>query len=57
MNEPKLLRITDGRTSETLGAAVALEQQLQTLIERNMKAMSGIRFLSSESAPVRGRGG
>ncbi|MDQ0933348.1 hypothetical protein [Streptomyces turgidiscabies] len=48
VNELKLFRIADGQASEIPGAAVALERQLQTLIERNMEAMLGIRFLASE---------
>ena len=31
-----------------VGSAVALERHLQTLIEQNMEAMLGIRFLASE---------
>ncbi|MFF7262185.1 transporter [Streptomyces sp. NPDC008159] len=57
MNELKLFRIADGQASEIPGAAVALERQLQTLIERNMEAMLGIRFLASEySTGARHRG-
>ncbi|MEV7389326.1 hypothetical protein [Streptomyces sp. NPDC091215] len=57
MNELKLFRITDGHACEIPGAVVALERQLQTLIEQNMEAMLGIRFLASEySTGVRHRG-
>ncbi|MFJ8059979.1 transporter [Streptomyces sp. NPDC096142] len=57
MNELKLFRIADGEASEIQGAAVPLERQLQTLIERNMEAMLGIRFLASEySTGARHRG-
>ncbi|MFF5519047.1 transporter [Streptomyces coeruleorubidus] len=48
MNDLKLFRVTDGQAAEVPGAAVALERHLQTLIERNMEPMLGIRFLASE---------
>ncbi|WP_328509548.1 transporter [Streptomyces mirabilis] len=48
MNDLKLFRVADGKAAEIPGAAVALERQLQTLIEANMEAMLGIRFLTSE---------
>lgn len=50
MNDLKLFRVMGGQAAEIPGAAVALERQLQTLIERNMEAMLGIRFLASEYA-------
>lgn len=50
MNDLKLFRIADGQAAEIPGSAVAMERQLQTLIERNMEAMLGIRFLASEYA-------
>lgn len=48
MNDLKLFRVADGQAAEIPGAGVALERHLQTLIERNMEAMLGIRFLASE---------
>ncbi|OLZ72874.1 transporter [Streptomyces sp. IMTB 2501] len=57
MNDLKLFRITEGQASEIPGAVVALERQLQTLIEQNMEGMLGIRFLASEySTGLRHRG-
>ncbi|MFE2426852.1 DUF5655 domain-containing protein [Streptomyces sp. NPDC059373] len=50
MNDLKLFRVVDGRAVEVAGSAVALERHLQTLIEANMEAMLGIRFLASEYA-------
>ncbi|MDQ0908750.1 putative transport protein [Streptomyces canus] len=50
MNDLKLFRVADGQAAEIPGAAVVLERHLQTLIERNMEAMLGIRFLASEYA-------
>ncbi|MEU9342011.1 DUF5655 domain-containing protein [Streptomyces sp. NPDC048278] len=48
MNDLTLFRVTDGQAVKIPGTAVALERHLQTLIERNMEAMLGIRFLASE---------
>ncbi|RSN18700.1 transporter [Streptomyces sp. WAC 01325] len=48
MNDLKLFRVADHQVVEIPGSAMALERHLQTLIERNMKAMLGIRFLASE---------
>ncbi|MEG3630678.1 DUF5655 domain-containing protein [Streptomyces poriticola] len=48
MNDLKLFRVAAGHAAEIPGAAVALERHLQTLIEQNMEAMLGIRFLASE---------
>lgn len=50
MNDLKLFRVVDGRSAEIPGSAVALERHLQRLIEANMEAMLGIRFLASEYA-------
>ncbi|MFK4065089.1 hypothetical protein [Streptomyces sp. NPDC029674] len=48
MSDLKLFRVAGGQAAEIPGAAVALERHLQTLIEQNMEAMLGIRFLASE---------
>ncbi|MEU1906594.1 DUF5655 domain-containing protein [Streptomyces hygroscopicus] len=50
MNDLKLFRVADGQAVEIPGSAVALERHLQTLIEQNMEAILGIRFLASEYA-------
>lgn len=56
MSDIKLFRTGDGAVSELHGSAVALEKSLQTLIERNMDAFLGVRFLASEFATTnRGR--
>jgi predicted transport protein/RecB family endonuclease NucS len=45
----KLFRISEGKAAERLhGAALALEKPLQTLIEKNMDTLFGVRFVSSE---------
>jgi hypothetical protein len=48
VSDLRLFRVADGQAAEIPGAAVALERHLQTLIERNMEATLGIRFLASE---------
>ncbi len=45
-----------GRAVEMSGSSVALERELQSLIEGNMEAMLGIRFLASEYETGRHRG-
>ncbi|GFE17970.1 hypothetical protein Sgleb_60170 [Streptomyces glebosus] len=52
----KAFRVVDGQVREIPGSSVALERQLQTLIEANMEAMLGIRFLATEYATGRHRG-
>ncbi len=48
MGDLKLFRIVDGVASEVAGGSVALEKSLQRVIEANMPAMFGVRFLASE---------
>lgn len=48
MSDLKLFRINGGRAEELAGTSVALEKQLQVLIERNMSTLFGIQFLASE---------
>lgn len=48
MSDLKLFRIDDGAATELAGGGVALEKHLQTLIERNMEPLFGVRFLVSE---------
>lgn len=47
MSDIKLFR-TGATVTELEGQAMALEKSLQTLIERNMEAFLGVRFLASE---------
>ncbi|WP_431040834.1 hypothetical protein ACQUSR_02300 [Streptomyces sp. P1-3] len=56
MSNLKAFRVSGGQAKEIPGSSVALERQLQTLIEANMEAMLGIRFLASEYAMGRHRG-
>lgn len=48
MSDIKLFRTTDHGVHEIEGSAVLLERSLQVLIERNMEAFLGVRFLASE---------
>ncbi|UYB40880.1 transporter [Streptomyces sp. Je 1-4] len=56
MSNLKAFRVRDGRATEIPGSSMPLERHLQTLIENNMEAMLGIRFLASEYATGRHRG-
>ncbi|MFG2862238.1 transporter [Streptomyces sioyaensis] len=56
MSNLKAFRVSGAQATEIPGSSVALERQLQTLIEANMEAMLGIRFLASEYATGRHRG-
>lgn len=48
MSDLKLFRTTHGVATELPGSSMALEKQLQTLIENNMPTLFGARFLASE---------
>jgi len=48
MSDIKLFRTGETEVTELRGTAIALEKSLQTLIERNMEAFLGVRFLASE---------
>ncbi|WP_411144222.1 hypothetical protein [Streptomyces sp. x-80] len=54
MNNLKAFRVRGGQATEIVGSSVALERELQSLIEGNMEAMLGIRFLASEYGPTSG---
>ncbi len=58
MSDIKLFRYTNSGTSELTGKAVAIEKALQELIESQMDAFLGVRFLATEystGAKQRGR--
>lgn len=57
MSDLKLFRLGDGKAIEIAGTAVALEKSLQTLIENNMDALFGVRFLASEYSTGKKHGG
>lgn len=56
MSDIKLFRVGTDGARELAGTSVALEKTLQTLIERNLETLLGVRFLASEhsTGPVHG---
>src|SRR5829696_5435728 len=57
MGDLKLFRVQNGAAVELRGTALALEKPLQALIERNMEALFGVRFLASEHSTGKKHGG
>jgi predicted transport protein len=53
----KLFELAQGTAVELVGTAMALERSLQTLIERNMETLFGVRFLASEYSTGRRHAG
>lgn len=56
MGDLKVFRVRGGRATDIPGASVAVERELQSLIEANMEVMLGIRFLVTEYRTGRHRG-
>jgi predicted transport protein len=54
MGDIKLFRIENASVREISGGAVSLEKSLQTLFERNLAALLGVRFLASEFPTTHG---
>lgn len=50
MSDIQLFRLSSGAAAELPGRAATVEKQLQTLIESQMQAFLGVRFLASEYA-------
>ncbi len=48
MSDIKLFRLTGGKAGELHGVASDLEKPLQSLIENNLEALLGVRFLATE---------
>jgi predicted transport protein len=48
MGDIKIFRYTSNSVSELEGRSAVVEKSLQTLIERNLEAFLGVRFLASE---------
>jgi len=48
MSDIKLFNLINGKANEVLGTAIAMEKSLQTVIEKNLEPLLGIRFLASE---------
>jgi hypothetical protein len=57
MSDIKLFRIDGGAALELRGSALAVEKSLQTLIERNLETLLGVRFLATEHATGKAHGG
>jgi predicted transport protein len=57
MSDIKLFRLAAGQATELQGDASDLEKPLQTLIEKNLDPLLGIRFLATEYATGRTHGG
>ena len=57
MGDTKIFRIGSGKVEELTGSSVALEKSLQTLLEKNLEAFLGIRFLASEYSTGKTHGG
>ncbi|MFI2101757.1 DUF5655 domain-containing protein [Isoptericola sp. NPDC019693] len=57
MSDLKLFRLDGGQATELIGTSVHLEKSLQTVVEKNMETLFGVRFLASEySTGVKHRG-
>lgn len=48
MSDIKLFRLSPSGVAELKGQSLALEKSLQTLMEKNLEALLGVRFLASE---------
>src|SRR6266487_4618857 len=57
MGDIKLFRLKNQAASEIQGTAVSLEKSLQTLIERNLETLLGVRFLATEYITGKTHGG
>ncbi|HUP21643.1 MAG TPA: DUF5655 domain-containing protein [Thermoanaerobaculia bacterium] len=57
MGDIKLFRTTNGTAQELGGTAASLEKSLQTLMERNLETLLGVRFLASEYSAGKRHGG
>lgn len=57
MSDIKLFRVEDGAALELVGSALTVEKSLQDLIERNLEAMLGVRFLATEYSTGKAHGG
>jgi hypothetical protein len=57
LSDIKLFRVDYGRVHELAGSALVIEKTLQSLIERNLEPMLGIRFVASEHSTGKAHGG
>jgi predicted transport protein len=54
MSDIKLFRIGTGTVDELTGTTDAIEKSVQTLFEKNLEALLGVRFLASEFTTTNG---
>jgi predicted transport protein len=57
MSDIKLFGLNSGKAEEIFGTASDLEKPLQTLIEKNLETLLGIRFLATEYGTGKTHGG
>jgi predicted transport protein len=57
VSDIKLFRIGEGSAQELPGQSVAVEKTLQTMMERHLETLLGVRFLASEHTTGREHGG
>jgi predicted transport protein len=57
MSDIKLFRVDNGKAFELAGSALSIEKTLQSLIERNLDAILGIRFVASEHSTGKAHSG
>ena len=55
MSHIKLFRIGAGTVDELTGTTDTIEKSVQTLFEKNLEPLLGVRFLASEFMPTNGR--
>src|ERR1700680_4204727 len=55
MGDIKLFRVDNSGVNELSGTTDAIERSLQTLFERNLEPLLGVRFLASEFTTTNGR--
>ena len=54
MGDIKLFRITSDDVTELSGTTDAIEKSCQTLFERNLESLLGVRFLATEYVTTNG---
>ena len=57
MSDIKLFKLSTSAVEEIAGTSVALEKSLQNLIEMNLEAFLGVKFLASEFSTGKDHGG
>ena len=54
MSDIKLFRVANGKIEEITGTTDTIEKSVQTLLERNLEPLLGVRFLASEFTTTHG---